>query len=208
MCQYRAEKISGIQIRRYANDIVKEIFRKSIHLCTVFIPLLLEVAYTKVLVALAFVVVCYCITELLRIRGHRVPLITAITQAAARKRDENKFVLGPVTLALGVLVTALFFESTPAYIGICALALGDGLASLAGKMCGKVSIPFTNGKTAAGSVTCFAAIFISTFFITRDSELSLVIACAGMLIEILPLKDFDNLLIPVLLAALAQFLLS
>ena len=206
MCHYTVEKTSGIQLRRYANDIAKELFRKSIHLCTVFVPMLLEAAYVPILIALACVVVLYCITEAARVNGHYVPFISAITQAAARKRDENKFVLGPVTLAVGVLLTALFFEPTPAYIGICALALGDGLASLAGKMCGKVAIPFTNGKTAAGSVTCFAAIFISTFFITRDSELSLVIACAGMLIEILPLKDFDNLLIPVLLASLAQFL--
>lgn len=55
-------------------------------------------------------------------------------------------------------------------------------------------------------MTCFAAIFVATFFITQDSELSLVIACAGMLIEVLPLKDFDNLLIPIALASLAQFL--
>ncbi len=207
MCHYTVEKASGIQLRRYANDIAKELFRKSIHLCTVFVPLLLEAAYYPVLIGLTIIIVLYIFTEMLRINGHLVPLISAVTQAAARKRDENKFVLGPVTLAVGVLITAILFEPIPSYIGICALALGDGLASLAGKMCGKVAIPFTNGKTAAGSVTCFAAIFVATFFITRNSELSLVIACAGMLIEVLPLKDFDNLLIPVFLAFLAQFLL-
>jgi len=206
MCHYTAEKSSGIQLRRYANDIAKELFRKSIHLCTVFVPLLLEAAYRPVLISLSFILVFYIITELLRINGITVPIISTVTQTAARKRDENKFVLGPVTLASGVLITALFFDPVPASIGICALALGDGLASLAGKMCGKVAIPFTNGKTAAGSVTCFAAIFVATFFITQDSELSLVIACAGMLIEVLPLKDFDNLLIPIALASLAQFL--
>ena len=206
MCHYTVEKSSGIQLRRYANDIAKELFRKSIHLCTVFVPLLLASAYYPVLILLSCILVFYIITELLRINGFTVPVISAVTQAAARKRDENKFVLGPVTLASGVLITALLFEPVPASIGICALALGDGLASLAGKMCGKVAIPFTNGKTAAGSVTCFAAIFVATFFITRDSELSLVIACAGMLIEVLPLKDFDNLLIPIALASLAQFL--
>lgn len=206
MCHYTVEKTSGIQIRRYANDIAKELFRKSIHLCTVFVPLMLQKSYYPVIISLFCVVVLYIITETLRLNGHTVPLVSAVTQAAARKRDENKFVLGPVTLAVGVLVTALLFEPIPSSIGICALALGDGLASLAGKICGKVAIPFTNGKTAAGSVTCFAAIFVSTFVITRDSELSLVIACAGMLIEILPLNDFDNLLIPIALACLAQFL--
>ncbi len=207
MCQYTVENTSGIQLRRYANDIAKELFRKSIHICTVFVPFLLEKAYFPVLIALSSVLVLYVLTEFLRIKGYSVPVISAVTQAAARKRDENKFVLGPVTLAAGVLITAVFFKSIPAAVGICGLALGDGLASLAGKMCGKVAIPFTNGKTAAGSVTCFAAIFVSTFFITRNSELSLVIACAGMIIEILPMKDFDNLFIPILLALLTQFLI-
>lgn len=206
MCNNLAEKTSGIQLRQYVNDIAKELFRKSIHLCTVFIPLLLARVYYPVIISLSLVVVLYTITEILRIKGHYVPIISVITQTAARKRDENKFVLGPVTLAVGVIITALCFDPLPASIGITALALGDGLASLAGKMCGKVAIPFTKGKTAAGSVTCFTAIFVATFFITQNSEISLVIACAGMIIEVMPLKDFDNLLIPVLLAALYQFL--
>jgi dolichol kinase len=147
----------------------------------------------------------YCIAEALRYRGITVPLISAITAAAARKRDENTFVLGPVTLAVGIIITALFFEPEPARIGILGFALGDGLASLMGKCYGKTPIPFVRGKTCVGSLTCFAAVFISTYAVTKNAGVSLINAFTGMALEILPLKDYDNLLLPVALAALNQY---
>ena len=132
--------------------------------------------------------------EILRLNGKEVFLISAVTEAAARKRDENKFVLGPVTLVLGIILSAILWEKLPAAIGIYALAFGDGLASLAGKLFGRIQIPFTEGKTVAGSLTCFSAIFISCYFAcffmfqgqTDITKVSLIIAGAGMLIEILP----------------------
>jgi dolichol kinase len=149
----------------------------------------------------------YCIAELLRCRGINVPLVSVITAAAARKRDENRFVLGPVTLALGVICTAILFEHIPASLGIYALAFGDGLASLAGKIAGQVKIPFTRGKTALGSLTCFVAIFCTSFCVLGQALPSLIIACLGMLIELLPLKDLDNFVIPLSIAAVSQYVL-
>lgn len=147
--------------------------------------------------------------------GKDVFLVSLITRTAARKRDENKFVLGPVTLVLGILCATFFWSSIPAAIGIYALAFGDGFASLSGKLIGKIHIPWTDGKTVAGSLTCFIAIFISTYLtlffsleINNDLNLtyiSLVIASVGMLIEVLPLKDFDNIIIPIVIGGLAQF---
>ena len=110
MCEYVSNHKSGIILRRYANDISKELFRKLIHLCAAFIPLSLKYFYAPVLVLLSVVLIFYIIAEFLRYKGYSVPLISVITQTAARKRDENKFVLGPVTLTLGIILTALFFE--------------------------------------------------------------------------------------------------
>ncbi|HBG65765.1 MAG TPA: phosphatidate cytidylyltransferase [Treponema sp.] len=199
-------RASGVTRRQYLNDIKKEVFRKSIHICSAALPFLLRYAYAPVLVALATVVVLYSLSELCRLHGKPVPLVSAVTAAAARKRDENKFVLGPVTLACGIIATALLWKPLPASIGIYALAFGDGLASLSGKLFGRVRIPLTQGKTAAGSLTCFAAIFVAVFAVTGDSALALVIASAGMFIELLPLKDLDNIVIPVVLGGLAQFI--
>ena len=117
----------------------------------------------------------------------------------------NRFVLGPVTLALGVLISSLCFNSASAAIGIYALAFGDGLASLAGKLFGITHIPHTDGKTVIGSLTCFTAIFLSSWAVSSSTFTAFVLALAGMSIELLPLHDFDNLIIPVALAAVAQF---
>lgn len=198
--------IRGIDIRKYANDIAKEFFRKGIHICTAFVPLFLKFAYVPVLVLLSLVLCLYIICEIMRMKGKNVPIISAITQAAARKRDNNKFVLGPVTLALGVLITAIAFPLEYAKIGIYALAFGDGLASLAGKLLGHIKIPFTRGKTVVGSLTCFVAIFITTFICHKSCQLALIIAFVGMIIELFPLKDLDNLYIPIILAGLSWLL--
>lgn len=196
---------AGIWYRKYANDLWKEFFRKSIHLCTAFVPFFLSKFYYLTVVLLFIVLVVYIISELLRMRGKQIPLLSSVTVAAARKRDENRFVLGPVTLCSGVLLTSLVFPPVPAKIGIYALALGDGLASLCGKIWGKRKIPFTGGKSYAGSMACFFAVFVSTFLCTFSFKIGFVVALCGMLIELLPLKDFDNILIPLLLAALCRF---
>lgn len=196
----------GIDIRKYANDIAKEVFRKGIHICTAFVPLFLKFAYVPVLILLALVLCFYTICEILRMKGKSVPIISAITQAASRQRDNNKFVLGPVTLALGVLITAIAFPLEYAKIGIYALAFGDGLASLAGKLFGHIKIPFTRGKTVVGSLTCFIAIFIATFICQGKCQFALIIAFVGMVIELFPLKDLDNLYIPIILAGLSWLL--
>ena len=163
---------NGITYKQYLNDIVKELFRKSIHLCSALIPFALHLAYWPVLILLTLVVILYTISEFARLHGKTVPIISTITTTAARKRDENKFVLGPVTLSCGIIICALLWKPQPASIGIYALAFGDGLASLSGKLFGKIKIPLTQGKTVAGSLTCFTAVFLSSFsernkFITK-----------------------------------------
>ncbi len=190
---------NGIELKKQFISLRKEFFRKAIHICTAFVPLFLSFSKTAVIICLFAAGIFYIIAEILRRNGKRIPLISDITAAAARKRDENKFVLGPVTLVAGILCAAIFFPLKPASAGIYALAFGDGLASLAGKTFGKVKIPFTHGKTAAGSLTCFTAIFLSCFFVTGSTKTALVSAIIGAFVEVLPLKDFDNLIIPILI---------
>lgn len=190
------------------NAVAKELFRKSIHLCTAFVPLVMKYLYWPVLITLSLVIIIYVFAEISRINGKPVPVISTITATAARTRDGDRFVKGPVTLACGVLITSLIWKYECASIGIYALAFGDGLASLIGKFFGRITIPGTHGKTAEGSLTCFLAIFVSCFAVSRNAFVSLIIAFCGMIIEVFPLKDYDNLLIPILLGGIAQFLLK
>ncbi|MEE0886211.1 MAG: phosphatidate cytidylyltransferase [Treponema sp.] len=197
----------GILIKQYRISIFKEVFRKSIHLCSAFVPTLLTFAYKPVLALLFAALIFYSFTEFVRLKGINVPVVSRITSIAARKRDENKFVLGPVTLVVGIIAAALLWKPAAARIGIYALAFGDGLASLVGKLIGRIHIPFTKGKTAAGSLACFYAVFISSFCVGKNALVSLILAFVAMIVEIIPMTDFDNIVIPIVIGGLAQYLL-
>lgn len=197
----------GVLWRRYVNSVYKEIFRKIIHLGTAFIPLLLNHFYWPVEILLILAAAGFTLSEILRLNGINVPVVSQITSVAARKRDEGKFVLGPVTLVIGIVVTSLLFDETCYTIGILSLAFGDGLASLSGKLFGRLHIPFTEEKTVAGSLACFIAIFCCSYFVSCNAAVSLMIALVGMAIEVFPLKDFDNILIPIILGFVSHILL-
>ena len=187
----------GIYLRQKANSLAKELFRKSIHICSSFVPFCLGLAYYPTLWLLVFALAGYSLCEFLRLKGVAIPLISKITEVAARKRDENRFVLGPVTLVVGIIIAALVLPPECAKVGIFALAFGDGLASLSGKLIGKITIPGSHGKTVAGSLTCFLAVYIATFCCCQNCYVSLLVGCSAMVLEMLPLSDFDNVLIPV-----------
>ncbi len=197
---------SDIAIKQRSVDVAKEIFRKSIHMFSALIPLLLKVAYTPVLILLFLALIVYCVSEWARTHGHDIPLISAVTAAAARQRDGDRFVLGPVTLVLGIILSAIIWREDAASAGIFALAFGDGLASLSGKLFGQIKVPLTRGKTVAGSLTCFAAIFITSFLVSGKTWIALCLAGTGMLIELLPLKDFDNVIIPIAIGGMYTLL--
>ena len=202
------DPVYGIVQRQRLNAIFKELFRKSIHICSSFVPFFLGLAYWPVIALLVLAVIAYTVSEILRSKGIEIPLISKITEIAARKRDENHFVLGPVTLVCGILLAALLLPLDCARVGIFALAFGDGLASLMGKLFGKITIPGAHGKTAAGSLTCFFAVFISTFCCCGNCFIALLVALCAMFIEILPLADFDNLIIPPVIGWIYYVLLA
>ncbi len=195
----------GVLWKRRLIVLYKEIFRKSIHLCSGFVPLCLKFSYPITIGLLCFAGAFYTLTQILSLRGVKVPFVSDITDMAARERDRGKFVLGPLTLVVGILLAALLCPPKAAAVGILALAFGDGLASLAGKFLGNLRIPYTGGKTCAGSLMCFVAIFVSCFCVMGRADVSLAAALCGMFIEVLPLKDYDNILIPLLLGKIAQY---
>lgn len=184
-------------------ELLVEVFRKTIHLSSALTIVFAERWYTLTVAGIIGISILYCVSEFLRMRGHELYLIAQITRYASRARDKGRFVLGPLTLAGGVLAALLLFPIHTAKIAIFALAFGDGLASLVGKRFGKIRLAFFKDKTVAGSLTCFAAVFLSSLAVSGNFGKSLVLGIVGACIEMLPLKDYDNLLIPVAIGFLA-----
>jgi dolichol kinase len=141
--------------------------------------------------------------EILRLEGIKVPVVSRLTALASRERDEGHFVKGPVTLGLGAFLAILWFPPAAAAIAIYSLAFGDGFASLVGRIFGNVRPAFMHGKSLEGSFACFLATFFATLGVSRSFTLALATACATTVVEALPLKDFDNLALPIVSGLIA-----
>jgi len=185
----------------FADRRKTELIRKSLHFLIALVPLLAGFNRPFTLILLAAGTLAYVIMEGLRQKGIHVPLISKLTVVASRRRDMGRFVLGPVTLGAGAFLPLLVFSPVAASIAVFALAFGDGTASLAGKFFGRVRPPFLFGKSLEGSLACFLGIFLSAYFVTihegnGNLRLALVAACTGLVTELLPFRDWDNIIIP------------
>ncbi|MEJ5188598.1 phosphatidate cytidylyltransferase [Treponema sp. J25] len=184
-------------IEGISEEIKTELVRKSIHLMIAVAPSLAAIDRSFTMFLLSGGVLLYTYLENLRREGVSIPLISTITLRASRKRDEGRFVMGPITLGLGALLALLLYPSPASSVAIYSLAFGDGFASLVGKLAGRYRPTWLMGKSLEGSLACFVAVLLVSYRITQRLALSVVVALVTTIIEALPLEDFDNILIPV-----------
>ncbi len=177
-------------------EIQTEVIRKSIHMMVAFVPLLARYNITLTFSALVAGLLLYSYSEFMRMRGVELVFISRITLAASRSRDKG-FVFGPVTLAIGTMMALMLYPEPAAAVAIYALAFGDGFSSLFGKLFGRITIPFTGGKSYAGSSACLVSVFLTTLAVSGSVRVAVIIAVSTTLIEVLPSGDLDNMLIPV-----------
>jgi dolichol kinase len=173
-----------------------ELVRKSLHLLIAIVPVLASANLPATLTLLAFGTLFYAFAESSRRYGNPIIVVSDLTVIASRDKDKPGFVLGPVTLGLGAMIALLLYPDPAASIAIYALAFGDGLAALVGKVVGGPKIPFLQGKTFSGSLSCFAAVFVMAYHISRRPVESLVIGTVAMVLEGIPTGNFDNIIIP------------
>ncbi len=179
------------------NSFFKELLRKSLHVMIAVVPFIAAWNFLAAQQLLALGIVFYAASERMRFAGVRIPGITRVTELASREGDRRDFAAGPLTLGFGAMIALYLFPLSAAAVGIYALAFGDGLSSLAGKALGKVVLPGTGGKTLAGSTACFLAVFCVAGLSGFSSGQALGIGSAATFLEALPLKDWDNVILPV-----------
>jgi dolichol kinase len=185
-------------------ELKAELIRKSIHFLIALSPLMAAVNRTLTVELLIIGTLGYAVMEILRLWGIAVPVVSSLTAMASRPKDKDRFVLGPVTLGLGALLALLLYPAPAASIAIYALAFGDGFASLIGKLFGRLRPGFLCGKSLEGSLTCFAAIFISSYGVSKNYQAAFFAALTGTLVEALPLGDYDNIAMPVAVGLILQ----
>jgi phytol kinase len=181
-----------------------EMVRKSLHFLIALVPLLASVNLFATLGLLAAGTLFYAFAENSRLQGFPIPLVSKLTLIASREKDRNGFVLGPVTLGLGAMLSLLLYPLPAASIAIYALAFGDGIASLAGTIARGPRIPLFGGKTISGSLACFTAVFAVTLSVTQRPVQAFILAAAAALLEAIPAGNFDNVILPVGVGFLAS----
>jgi phytol kinase len=185
-----------------------EVVRKSLHLLIAFAPLLASISLPLTITLLAVGTLFYALAETSRRNGRPIMVVSDLTVIASRDGDRGRYVLGPVTLGLGALLALMLYPEPAATIAIYALAFGDGFASLAGSIFESPRIPFTRGKTLAGSAACFLAVLAASWAVTAQPLAAVVIAAASTVLEAVPSGNFDNLLVPIGTGLAARVLLS
>jgi dolichol kinase len=190
------------------NELTTELVRKSLHFLIALTPSMAAVDRPFTAALLMTGILFYACMETFRLSGITIPLISSVTAAASRIRDRGRFVLGPVTLGLGALLALLLYPSPAASIAIYALAFGDGFASLVGKFLGRIRPAFMQGKSLEGSAACFAAALISTYVVCGNYRLAVPAALIAMIVEALPLEDYDNIALPITVGFAVQILIT
>ncbi len=179
------------------NGIKGELVRKLIHFLVAVVPFIAVVDKTFTMLLLGTGIIFYTVMEKLRQEGVYVLIVSDLTIFASRDRDRGGFVLGPVTLGLGAMLALALYPEPASRIAIYALAFGDGFAGLCGKLIGGIKLPFTRGKTLAGSAACFLAVGLITFRILGNPWYALATASVAALLEALPTDDLDNIILPI-----------
>jgi phytol kinase len=184
-------------------------------LCWLLFP---DVWYSRWLAAL----VPFAITAQFALIGLGIMKDEAAVKAMSRSGDRREILRGPLFYGIVfVVMTLVYWKTSP--IGMVALMLmcgGDGLADIMGRGLRSPKLPWSKGKSVAGSLGMLLggwllAAFILFIFVLAGvfpSPFSnylfpiSVIAVVGMLVESLPLKDVDNITVTLVAVLLGQLI--
>jgi HAD superfamily phosphoserine phosphatase-like hydrolase len=139
--------------------------------------------------------ILYTISELARVRGINIPILSAVTWSAANKIELYEFATAPILFALGIAISLLIFPEPIRYVAITTLTLGDGGAHIFGMKFGKIKLPFNKGKNLEGTIFGFLFAFLGAMIFV-DPVRALIASTVAMLVEGIPSPINDNLTMP------------
>lgn len=169
--------------------------RKLIHIFAAAVPFAAGLAPTLTLAFLCTAVAIYSISEWIRLNGRVFPLVGHITVSCIRSEEKRYFVLAPITLTLGIVISLVLFSYEVSAAVILILAFADSAAALVGRAWGTRRIPYNRSKSLQGSMAAFMVAYLCTA-IYFPIAVSITAAFVSTFIESLPIGD-DNITIPV-----------
>ena len=182
--------------KQYAHSWYQEIRRKLLHILIASVPIFSNLVYHTTLTVLFALPIIYMISECLRINGYSFPMLGRITKSSIRRMEERGVAFGPVTLIFGTILSLLFFPPVIASTVILIVAFADTAATIVGRSMGNHRIFYNKKKSWEGAIAAWIAAFLCGWIYLPISY-ALIAASFSSIIESLPLKSLDNLLIPI-----------
>ena len=181
---------------RISGKFKSELCRKGIHLLIALVPALAALNRSHTALLLMTGILFYTWAEGMRFLGFSMPFISSVTSAVLRKREKGNFASAPVTLGLGALLSLLVFPPPVAAVAIYALAFGDSVSSLVGQFLGRLRPGFLRGKSIEGFSACLVVSSAAGYFVFGEWKAALAAGFAAALTDALPLREFDNIALP------------
>ena len=173
----------------------REIRRKLVHGVAVAVPSAFLRFPNGVYAGLFIACLLYMLAEFVRLNGADFPFIGRVTRWVLRRYERRTVATGPVTLALGILLSLIIFERRVASAAIFTVALSDSLAAIVGERWGRHRIPYNRAKTLEGSAVFFVMAVVCGFFYF-PLWIALLAAGAATAVESLRLEAWDNFFVP------------
>ncbi|TRO53040.1 hypothetical protein E2P63_02785, partial [Candidatus Bathyarchaeota archaeon] len=120
--------IVGIEPRVSKSNLSNRGVREIIHTGSFLLTFICLYFTSNILLAsvLLLVAVLYTLSEIARVRGINIPILSEITWNAANKTELYEFATAPIYFALGITISLLIFPEPIRYVAITVITLGDG----------------------------------------------------------------------------------
>ncbi|WKC89019.1 diacylglycerol/polyprenol kinase family protein [Borreliella japonica] len=192
----------------FKEDFRYEIFRKFFHIFSLIVLIFYEINFWIGFVFNMLFMILYLTSEVFRITKKKLLFFKNISDIILKSRKilPNKVSFSPVFLFLGILVSYCLVMEPFNYIGIFSVCLGDGFASLAGKLI--PSFKLVNDKTISGSFVVFCVTFFSYYYFFPYLTAALILGILAVLVELFDFANYDNLFLPLVVSNSSYFLTS
>jgi len=183
----------------------REIFRKAVHLTGSVFPFLARLNERATVITLLSVIVAYLLSEMFRTFGLSLSVLSSITRRAQRHSEKKGIIIGPVLLGLGIAATIMLFRFEVYLPAVLVVAVSDSVSALVGRRFGRVHILGLKNRTLEGSLAFFISAFaiLVPFYPLPQALLATIVAT---LMELVPVYNLDNFLIPLGTALILTFL--
>ena len=175
-----------------------------------FLPLYSDLHWSKYLNVTIFVVWIVLLVQ----KGFFAKPDDKAVNIMTRTGDRRELLKGPLYFVIvATICGTLLYKTFPGIIAMASLGWGDGVAPIIGSQYGKLKYKILSNKSLEGSLSMFVFAFAASVFfvwLIIPSQLNisriLLLAFIATLIEGCSPKEVDNILIPIAVIVVANFI--